>query len=67
VRSRVRETTALGAAHLAGLAVGYWKGDADIVANWQADRRFEPAMPRATVDALRDGWDKAVSRAKSWA
>jgi len=67
VRSRVRETTALGAAYLAGLAVGYWKGDADIVANWQADRRFEPALPRTTIDALREGWDKAISRAKSWA
>jgi len=65
VRSRVRETTALGAAYLAGLAVGYWKSDADIVANWQADRRFEPSLPRTTVDALREGWDKAVSRTKS--
>ena len=65
VRSRVRETTALGAAYLAGLAVGYWKSDADIVANWKADRRFEPSLPRTTVDALREGWDKAVSRTKS--
>jgi glycerol kinase len=67
VRSRVRETTALGAAYLAGLAVGYWNGDADIVTNWQADRRFEPAMPRGRVDALREGWDKAVARTKAWA
>ena len=65
VRSRVRETTALGAAYLAGLAVGYWKSDADIVANWKADRRFEPSLPRTTVYALREGWDKAVSRTKS--
>ena len=63
----MRETTALGAAYLAGLAVGYWKGDADIVANWQADHRFEPAMPRAQVAALREGWDKAIARAKTWA
>jgi len=67
VRSHVRETTALGAAYLAGLAVGYWKGDADIVANWHSDRRFEPVLTRTRVDALREGWDKAVSRAKSWA
>ena len=67
VRSRIRETTALGAAYLAGLAVGYWKGTDDIGANWLADRRFEPAMPRERVAALRAGWEKAVSRAKSWA
>ena len=67
VRSRIRETTALGAAYLAGLAVGYWKGTDDISANWLADRRFEPAMPRERVAALRAGWEKAVSRAKSWA
>ena len=67
VRSRVRETTALGAAYLAGLAVGYWKGDADIVSNWQVDRRFEPAMPRERAEALRADWEKAVSRAKAWA
>ena len=66
VRSRVRETTALGAAYLAGLAIGYWKSDADIVSNWQADRRFEPAMARERVAALRAGWEKAVARAKSW-
>jgi len=67
VRSQVRETTALGAAYLAGLAVGYWNGDADIVANWHADRRFDPAMPRSRVEALREGWDKAVARTKAWA
>ncbi len=67
VRPQVRETTALGAAYLAGLAVGYWAGDADVAANWQVDRRFEPAMPRERVDELRAGWEKAVSRAKAWA
>jgi len=67
VRPKVRETTALGAAYLAGLAVGYWKSDADIAANWRVDRTFEPAMPRDRVAALRAGWDKAVSRAKAWA
>jgi glycerol kinase len=66
VRPQVRETTALGAAYLAGLAVDYWAGDADVTANWQVDRRFEPAMPRERVDELRAGWEKAVSRAKAW-
>jgi glycerol kinase len=67
VRSRVRETTALGAAYLAGLAVGYWKSDADITSHWQVDRRFEPAMPRERVAALRAEWERAVSRAMAWA
>ncbi len=67
VRPKVLETTALGAAYLAGLAVGYWKSDADIVSNWQVDRRFEPAMPKDQVATLRAGWDKAVARSKAWA
>ncbi len=67
IRPKVAETTALGAAYLAGLAVGYWKSDADIGANWQVDRRFEPAMPRERAAELRAGWDKAVTRARDWA
>jgi glycerol kinase len=67
VRPRVIETTALGAAYLAGLAVGYWEGDEDIRRNWQVDRRFEPAMARDQAQALREAWDKAVERAKAWA
>jgi glycerol kinase len=67
VRPKVIETTALGAAYLAGLAVGYWKGDEDIRRNWQVDRRFEPAMSRDQAQALREAWDKAVARAKAWA
>ena len=54
VRPRVHETTALGAAYLAGLAVGYWKSAADIDAQWQAEQIFEPAMSRdeaAVADA----------------
>ena len=66
VRPQVVETTALGAAYLAGLAVGYWKCDSEITANWRVDRRFEPKMPAARVAELRAGWDKAVSRAKAW-
>ncbi len=67
VRPKVLETTALGAAYLAGLAVGYWKDAADVDANWQVDRRFEPAMSRDRAGELRAGWEKAVARSKSWA
>jgi glycerol kinase len=67
VRPKVLETTALGAAYLAGLAVGYWRDDAEVTANWQVDRRFEPAMPRDRAAALTATWDKAVARSKAWA
>jgi glycerol kinase len=67
VRPKVQETTALGAAYLAGLAVGYWKNTDDIRANWRVDRRFEPAMTRERAAELTAGWDKAVKRAKGWA
>jgi len=67
VRPQVLETTALGAAYLAGLAVGYWKSTDDIAANWRVDRRFEPRMAAARVAELRGGWWKAVERAKGWA
>ncbi len=58
------ETTALGAAYLAGLAVGFWQRHRRVVANWQVDRRFEPAMSRDEATALTASWDKAVARAK---
>ncbi|HLX30260.1 MAG TPA: glycerol kinase GlpK [Casimicrobiaceae bacterium] len=67
VRPKVLETTALGAAYLAGLAVGYWKSDAEVAANWRVDRRFEPSMARDRVAQMRAGWEKAVERAKGWA
>jgi glycerol kinase len=66
VRPRVSETTALGAAYLAGLAVGYWKNTAEIAAQWQADRRFTPAMKPAARKKLLAGWNKALARAKRW-
>jgi glycerol kinase len=65
VRPRVAETTALGAAYLAGLATGYWKDDAEIGANWQVDRRFVPAMPRDKVAELVAGWNEAVGRVRT--
>jgi len=67
VRPKVTETTALGAAYLAGLAVGYWSGLDEIAAQWQVERVFEPAMGREQVDALRGDWDRAVGRSKGWA
>jgi len=67
VRPKVQETTALGAAYLAGLAVGYWKNTDDIRANWRVDRRFEPQMTRERAAELTAGWDKAVKRSKGWA
>ena len=61
------ETTALGAAYLAGLAVGYWADQEEIVANWAISRTFEPAMEEGHRAALLAGWDKAVGRSRSWA
>ena len=65
-RPKVIETTALGAAYLAGLAVGYWKDKDDIAAKWQIDRTFEPEMDSETRDNLYKGWKKAVERALDW-
>jgi glycerol kinase len=67
VRPAVVETTALGAAYLAGLAVGFWKNTAAIANQWQIEKTFEPKMPRARAAELRERWNDALSRAKSWA
>ncbi len=67
VRPKVLETTALGAAYLAGLAVGYWEDDGAIRDNWRIDRAFEPAMPRDRALEMRARWDKAIARARDWA
>ena len=66
VRPKVTETTALGAAYLAGLAVGYWKSQKDIATQWGVDRRFKPGMKPPTRKSLLKGWDKALSRSRSW-
>jgi glycerol kinase len=66
VRTRIAETTALGAAYLAGLAVGYWKSREDIARQWQVDKRFTPAMKPAMRKEIASGWDRALSRAKAW-
>ncbi len=67
VRPKVLETTALGAAYLAGLAVGYWHDESDVAANRQVDRCFEPTMSRDEATALMEQWNKAIARAKKWA
>jgi glycerol kinase len=66
VRPKVTETTALGAAYLAGLAVGYWKDLQQIATQWQVDRRFTPAMKPAERKKLDAGWRKALDRARQW-
>ncbi len=66
VRPVIQETTALGAAYLAGLAVGFWRNQAEIAKQWQVDRTFEPAMKSDQRDKLRTQWNKALERAKSW-
>lgn len=66
-RPQTVETTALGAAYLAGLAAGYWGDRREIEANWARERTFLPSMPEATRTALYDGWRRAVDRARGWA
>jgi len=66
VRPRVVETTALGAAYLAGLGVGFWKDQREITAHWEADRRFSSATKPAGRNQLLTGWTRALARAKNW-
>jgi glycerol kinase len=65
-RPVVKETTALGAAYLAGLAVGYWKDLDDVSGNWALDREFQPNMDNATRERLMRGWARAVERSLGW-
>ena len=67
VRPRVAETTALGAAYLAGLAVGFWKDDAEIARLWSRDRVFEPALSRDAAHTRLAEWRRAVERSRGWA
>jgi glycerol kinase len=66
VRPRVLETTALGAAQLAGLAVGVWRSPDELAARWEAERVFAPAMSRDEAAARRAAWARAVERARGW-
>jgi glycerol kinase len=67
VRSQVSETTALGAAYLAGLATGFWSGADEISAQWQEERRFEPQWTASQRSERQARWRQAVNRAKKWA
>lgn len=66
IRPKMLETTALGAAYLAGLAVGYWKSIDELQEQWSIDRVFSPEMPKEEVDELVRNWHKAVGRAENW-
>ncbi|HEX5073997.1 MAG TPA: glycerol kinase GlpK [Gemmatimonadaceae bacterium] len=64
VRPKVLETTALGAAYLAGLAVGFWKNEAEISKQWQTDRRFKSGMKSAARSRIVEGWERALKQAR---
>jgi glycerol kinase len=66
IRPKVAETTALGAAYAAGLAVGFWKAVDDLRANWQKDHEWKPKMDAATRDKDFKLWKKAVTRSFDW-
>ena len=66
VRPAIIETTALGAAYAAGLAVGFWDGEQDVIDNWAEGHRWEPHMPQDTRARLYRTWKKAVIRTFDW-
>jgi glycerol kinase len=66
VRPRITETTALGAAYLAGLATGYWSGIDEIRQQWQIDRQFSPLMGPGERSVLLEGWKRAVRATLEW-
>jgi glycerol kinase len=66
VRPQILETTALGAAYLAGLAVDFWSSQAEIQDQWALDEMFTPSMSSDRVDDFRAGWSKALDRARAW-
>ncbi|MET0299372.1 MAG: glycerol kinase GlpK [Flavitalea sp.] len=67
IRPKVYETTALGAAYLAGLAIGYWDSVQEIQKQWQEDKSFQPSMPKDEVAQLIKGWQRAVKASIAWA
>ena len=64
-RPKLTETTALGAAYLAGLGAGLWR-DSDLAGLWKLDREFTPKLSRDEADSLQDGWRRAVERSRGW-
>jgi glycerol kinase len=67
IRPKVLETTALGAAYLAGLAVGFWKDIEEVKKQWAVEKKFEPSMDKKEVASLLSFWKKAVERSRGWA
>jgi glycerol kinase len=65
-RPKIIETTAIGAAFLAGLAIGFWKDEKELKSLWQADKRFEPKMEAKNIEKYLRFWHKAVERSKNW-
>lgn len=66
VRPRINESTSLGAAYAAGLAVGFWSGEEELRRNWAEDKRWAPSMAQAERERLYAGWQKAVTRTLDW-
>jgi glycerol kinase len=66
IRPRVTETTALGAAFAAGLAVGFWGATEDLTSIWEEDRRWSPAIDEGARRRLHDRWSEAVVRSHGW-
>ena len=66
IRPKVTELTALGAAFLAGIAIGFWKNKEEAAASWQKDKTFTPTMPAEKVQILCRKWEKAIDCAQSW-
>lgn len=66
IRPKVTETTALGAAFAAGIAVGFWNGEQDVIDNWSEDKRWYPSMPALERDQLYRNWKKAVTKTMGW-
>jgi glycerol kinase len=66
VRPKISETTALGVAYLAGLALGYWSGHEEIAKQWQIDKKFDPQPNDYQIQQIKNSWSNAVSRTKNW-
>lgn len=66
VRPQITETTALGAAYLAGLAVGFWRSPDDLKSYWRVEKVFEPQMKLEKVKEMRERWNEAVKRTLNW-
>ncbi len=67
IRPTILETTALGAAYLSGLAVGFWKNEDELYEQWKSDKVFNPSIPKEKAQELLNHWNKAVERSRNWA